>query len=607
MPASTVPKMPVTPESEPHAAEGSPGSRPTLVAALLLIGVALFVADPDFKSHPQYVAMALGALAFIPGAKRPLARALDRLRAPSARIKWIVAIVIFVLSARYFLLSASVAGRELFPTFHDEHMYLLQARMLASGHLWMPAHEIGQFFDSFFVVVRPVYAATYFPGTALLYVPGVWLKLAPWATSVSIAALAVMMFYIVFTEMLDGVAGLLAALLALSLEQLRGISVMAMSHPALLTLTLFAIWAYLRWRRRYGLGWALMIGVFSGWAMITRPLDAICLIVPLGLAMCRDLFFSANSAMAGDRAARRKRSLRSIAAILLGAIPFLSLQLIFDKGVTGHFLQTPIGQYGQRNFPGLSLGSNADPQEIKSSAALPQVRDYDAHFLRPELQTHARQSFLSTWLQKRFMPTLDAALPGHVMYLLLPVGLLALRRPERAAVVSGGFLLPLAYALFPIYLKHYGLVAAPAFILLALLGERVFRRAFPALGTALVIAIAALAIGSLPELRGARDGFMQAPYLSDINAKLAQLEHTPAVVLFHYESGRTDVHEEPVYNLDTAWPDDARVIRAQDLGNENWRIFNYYARHEPHRFFYRYDRSTGTLTELGWAKELSKL
>ena len=99
---------------------------------------------------------------------------------------------------------------------------------------------------------------------------------------------------------------------------------------------------------------------------------------------------------------------------------------------------------------------------------------------------------------------------------------------------------------------------------------------------------------------------MTAPILSDIHAKLSHLEHTPAVVLFHYESGKADVHSEPVYNLDTVDPDDATVIRAQDLGTENWRIFDYYTRTQPNRFFYRYDRTTGSLTELGLAGRLAK-
>jgi hypothetical protein len=72
---------------------------------------------------------------------------------------------------------------------------------------------------------------------------------------------------------------------------------------------------------------------------------------------------------------------------------------------------------------------------------------------------------------------------------------------------------------------------------------------------------------------------------------------------------RLSVHAEPVYNVDVAWPDDARVIRAHDLGPERDRaLFAYYARVSPDRAVYVYDRAKGfgpdALTYLGTAKEL---
>src|SRR5439155_14127785 len=152
------------------------------MALLALLGAALYAADFDF--HWQYLVAALvAAIALIPPIARPLSRGLDRLRRPGRRARWVIAAVLFGGSVYYFLLSASLAGRDLYPKFHDEFMYLLQSQMLARGRLWMPQHPLAEFFDSFFVITRPVYAAAYFPGTALFYVPGGWLKLAPWMTS----------------------------------------------------------------------------------------------------------------------------------------------------------------------------------------------------------------------------------------------------------------------------------------------------------------------------------------------------------------------------------------------------------------------------------------
>jgi hypothetical protein len=295
----------------------------------------------------------------------------------------------------------------------------------------------------------------------------------------------------------------------------------------------------------------------------------------------------------------------SLAMVVLGALPFLAVQLIFDKGVTGQWLRTPVTMYGETNFPGLSLGFGPRAQATESLSPLPQVRDYYRDFLREDLREHGREGFLRTWIVGRWKAALDVSLPGHLLLVLLPVGLLGVRTPARVAMVAGAALVPLAYTFWPTkFLEHYGLVCAAGVILLVLLAGELLRRRFVNAGAAFALGICALAVASLPEVRGAKDRFFQPIYLPDINDKLAHLEHTPAVVLFNY-SGRTNVHEEPVYNIDVPWPDDALVIRAQDRGADDGRIFEYYARRSPDRFFYRYDRATGELTPLGWAKDLA--
>ena len=79
------------------------------------------------------------------------------------------------------------------------------------------------------------------------------------------------------------------------------------------------------------------------------------------------------------------------------------------------------------------------------------------------------------------------------------------------------------------------------------------------------------------------------------------LPHTPAVVLFRYAPGKDNPHIEPVYNTDVAWPDDAPVIRAHDLGpRRNIEIFRYY----PERAFYSCDPRFSEPRFLGYGKYL---
>jgi hypothetical protein len=52
------------------------------------------------------------------------------------------------------------------PRVHDESSYLLQADLFAHGHLGMPQHPLGKFFESPCELFRPMYASKYPPGQA---------------------------------------------------------------------------------------------------------------------------------------------------------------------------------------------------------------------------------------------------------------------------------------------------------------------------------------------------------------------------------------------------------------------------------------------------------
>ena len=76
-------------------------------------------------------------------------------------------------------------------------------------------------------------------------------------------------------------------------------------------------------------------------------------------------------------------------------------------------------------------------------------------------------------------------------------------------------------------------------------------------------------------------------------------------MLFRY-ANQANIVLEPVYNIDVAWPDDARAVRAHDLGDAlNAKLFLYYAAYQPDRAVYRYDRGDETLTHLGSVAELA--
>jgi hypothetical protein len=73
--------------------------------------------------------------------------------------------------------------------------------------------------------------------------------------------------------------------------------------------------------------------------------------------------------------------------------------------------------------------------------------------------------------------------------------------------------------------------------------------------------------------------------------RLPTMVQQPALGLYQFHP-RGDPHDEPVYNVDVAWPDDATLIRAHDRSPEqNQRLFSYYAQRQPDRQVYLVDRA----------------
>jgi hypothetical protein len=58
------------------------------------------------------------------------------------------------------------------PRIHDEFSYLLLSNTLASQHISSPSPPLPEFFDTFHVLVRPVYASKYFPAQGMFLAIG---------------------------------------------------------------------------------------------------------------------------------------------------------------------------------------------------------------------------------------------------------------------------------------------------------------------------------------------------------------------------------------------------------------------------------------------------
>ncbi len=642
------------------AAATNAQTRQLLTLAMLALGAVLWgligltgQAGPGIGWKRSIVITVAGALACIPPISRAIAAGVEPLRAPSPRQRAKVALAIAVVSTLYFICTAIWQDRDLFPKTLDDQSYLIQMQMLARGHLWMPQHPLADFFDTFYVLVRPTYASMYFHGAALMYVPTVWLHLPTWVMPVIVAGAIVGLTYRIVTELADGFLGALAALMLVSLSWFRIFSILLTSHEPMLLLGLLMVWAWLRWRgggmkwgrqndergtmnhesdlsHRSSLSlhrsqtpphsptspaprffrWLLLVGIFAGWAAITRPVDALCFAVPVGLGIAADL-----------RRAPGRQWLLAAGCIVVGAAPFLALQAVANRGVTGDWLTSPFRLYIEQSQPGTAFGFAPYDPHLRPQSSLPQKQDYYEQFYVPRIQAHQTGTFLKTWLKTYLPMTADTALPARFLLVFLPAGLLALAGRPR---IVFGAVLPMfivLYVGYAVFLEHYALLVAPALICSVLSGGRAIEQAWPShrrtLHSAFLSIVVALCLSVLPETRPLFGEIYKSTDETFFAPELRQLrEFAPdpgkrVVILFHYTRKADNVfgwvNHEPVYNTDVAWPDNAPVIRAHDLGPlKNRQIFEYYAQRQPDRFFYRMDLATGLYEELGTARDLAE-
>lgn len=549
-----------------------------------------------------------GAIACIPNS---LDSWLSSLRNPTGRARVYLAILIAVAAASYLALTAFLQDRDLFPKTHDDCSYAIGMQMLARGQLWMPALPLGDFFDSFYILVKPVYCSIYFPGTALIFTPTVWLRLPTWVMPAIVSGLAAMVLYLVISELIDVPAGLLSALLLVSLTWFRTYSVLLTSQSPMLLLGLLIVWTWLRWRRSRDWRWALALGVCAGWAAITRPVDALCFAIPVGIAMLFDLARGPGRAWG-----------RSAGAVVLGALPFLLLQAVFNLGVTGSLTKLPYTSYLEQDQPGSTFGFRAVDPSKRPPSPLPQKQAY-YDWCRTYLARHQPGNFLDPWLHAQRLSDgqtrpaylsmiADTTMPARILVLLAAAGLLGLGDRRRIVLAATLPLFVILYLFNPFFLEHYAIAVIPAVALLVLLGVRALARAWPRLARPITFAatgvILAASLTSLWEI----DRFIPGPKVDDetfhsavlraINLDYPAALDKPAVVLFRYPTG-DDFFREPVYNWDVAWPDDAPIIRAHDLGPARDReIVDYYAARQPDRTFYLFDaKSPNPMIPLGRA------
>jgi hypothetical protein len=520
------------------------------------------------------------------------------------------AVAVGIAAGVYLALTAILQNRALFPKTYDEASYTIQARQFAAGRLAFPQHELADFFDAPNLLVRPVYASAYFPGAALMFLPGVLVGLPTFLAPLLISAACAGLLYRVVAEAVDGLVGLAAVVLLLGANVFRMLSVMPMSQPPMLLLGLAIVWAYFRYRDAPRWTWAVALGGFAGCAMVTRPVDSLCFIVPVVGALILQ-------ATRRDGAITPRTALRHAAVAACAAAPFLLFQLALDHRVTGSAFRSPFALYIDADQPGTAFGFRRFDPAARPRSVVAQKQVLYRDWVVPFIQRHQPDAIASAWLTRYLPLAVDAILPSRLLLAFLPLGLLGLAGPRRRVIAATLPLFLLLYLGYAFFLEHYALSIAPAVFLLIVLAPSAVERAWPRfrrrIATAFTLGVVALTATSLYEVTGITDESFPSPVLRAVNENLPALTNDePAIVLFRFHPGVNNPQEEPVFNADVPWPDNAPVVRAHDLGDRNRELFEYYARRSPDRAVYLYDRQPipqdplGTITRLGRVSELAR-
>jgi hypothetical protein len=244
---------------------------------------------------------------------------------------------------------------------------------------------------------------------------------------------------------------------------------------------------------------------------------------------------------------------------------------------------------------------------VRPQSDLPQFHAYYDDVALPHIRAHQRENVLDEWRRIYLPYTMGAIVPHRLLMILMPLSLVALNDRRRIAMGLG---LPLyigLYVFYTFFSTHYAMVALPAVLLMILLGVKSIELAWPhrrPMTSALYLLIAILCVSNWPGINRLTFENVFDPARS-IDRALTQVER-PAVVLFRAGPGHV-VHHDPVYNTDVAWPDDAPVVRAHDLGEQrNQSLLRHYADNQPDRTVYRFDLETGNVKRLGRVTDLAR-
>ena len=240
------------------------------------------------------------------------------------KIPWLViicALFVFVFTNlfSYFIFDHT-------PHVHDEIDYVFQAKIFKSGRLYAPSPCEKEFFDFAHMINNGKWYSQYTPGHPLLLLLGLLIH-APWLINPFLAALSIILFYLLGKEIFNNQIGVLAAVLgAISIWFLLMSSTM-LSHTSCLFFTSLFLLFFFRSIKKPSVLNGLFAGIGLGMAFLIRPFSAVLISIPFLIyfvfVLLKDF---------------RKR-IKNALVLALAIFAFISVLLIYNQITNGHPLR----------------------------------------------------------------------------------------------------------------------------------------------------------------------------------------------------------------------------------------------------------------------------
>jgi hypothetical protein len=223
-----------------------------------------------------------------------------------------------------------------FPHIPDEVVYYWQARHFAAGQMTLPVPPVVEGFD---IYLMDTNAGRWFtstqPGWPLVLAVGMFFG-TPWLINPLLAGLNVLLIYALLNALYDrGTARLSVVLVCLSPWYIF-MAMNFMTHIITLTCALIGALGIVRSRSGGRWVWPFISGAAISAAAMIRPLDGFIVGLVLGIW---SLGFGG-----------KRLRLPALAALMLGGLLLGAPIFIYNRALTGSFLQFPVNAYFDNHF-----------------------------------------------------------------------------------------------------------------------------------------------------------------------------------------------------------------------------------------------------------------